>query len=74
MNRTYLFLSLLMLSFAGISAQSEYYSSIDMVKGGADLKNALFDIISNHKQISYGSGVNATWGAFYTTDAAVEGN
>lgn len=54
------------------SAQQEYYTSIDGTKGGATLKTALYNLIKNHKQISYGSGSSSTWGAFYTTDAVVE--
>lgn len=52
--------------------QQSYYTSIDGVNGGAALKTALYNIIKNHKQISYGSGSESTWGAFYTTDAAIE--
>ena len=68
------FLSLLLLSFLAVIAfaQKEYYTNIDGVKGGADLKNALYNLIKNHKNISYGSGESKTWGAFYTTDAVVE--
>lgn len=54
------------------TAQKEYYTSIDGTKGGATLKTALYNLIKNHKQISYGSGSSSTWGAFYTTDAVVE--
>lgn len=53
-------------------AQKDYFASIDGVKGGADMKNALYKIIKEHKKISYGSGEDKTWGAFYTTDAVVE--
>lgn len=53
-------------------AQSEYYTGIDGTKGGAALKTALYNLVKDHKQISYGSGTNSTWGAFYTTDAAIE--
>ena len=54
------------------TAQKEYYTSVDGVKGGAALKTALHELIKNHKKISYGSGEDKTWGAFYTTDAVVE--
>ena len=54
------------------TAQKEYYTSVDGVEGGAALKTALYELIKNHKQISYGSGENKTWGAFYTTDAVIE--
>ena len=54
------------------TAQKEYYTSVDGVKGGATLKTALYELIKDHKVISYGSGESSTWGAFYTTDAAVE--
>ena len=53
-------------------AQAEYYTSIDGTKGGAALKTALYNLIKNHQQISYGSGTSSTWGAFYTTDAVIE--
>lgn len=53
-------------------AQAEYYTSIDGTKGGAALKTALYNLIKNHQQISYGSGTSKTWGAFYTTDAVIE--
>ena len=54
------------------TAQKEYYTSVDGIKGGEPLKTALHNLIKNHKQISYGSGTSSTWGAFYTTDAVVE--
>ena len=54
------------------TAQKEYYTPIDGVEGGAILKTALYNLIKNHKKISYGSGEDKTWGAFYTTDAVVE--
>ena len=63
---------LLQLSFAALFAQVEYYEPIDGVKGGATLKTALYNLIKEHKQISYGSGSSSTWSAFYTTDAVVE--
>lgn len=63
----------MMLLFATTAiAQAEYYTSIDGTKGGASLKTALYNLIKNHKQISYGSGTSSTWGAFYTTDAVIE--
>ena len=63
---------LLLLFILGAYAQSEYYVSIDKTKGGEALKTALYNLIKNHKKISYGSGEDKTWGAFYTTDAVVE--
>ncbi|MBO7239105.1 MAG: endonuclease [Bacteroidaceae bacterium] len=54
------------------TAQKEYYTPVDGVKGGSTLKTALHELIKNHKVISYGSGESSTWGAFYTTDAVVE--
>ena len=54
------------------TAQKEYYTSVDGIKGGETLKTALHELIKNHKVISYGSGESSTWGAFYTTDAVVE--
>ncbi len=61
-----------MLLAVTAAAQSEYYTSIDGIKGGEELKTALHKLIKNHQQISYGSGTSSTWGAFYTTDAAIE--
>lgn len=63
---------LMLLIVIPVSAQKEYYTSIDGTKGGATLKTALYNLIKNHKKISYGSGADNTWGAFYTTDAVVE--
>ena len=62
----------LLLLVVCATAQKEYYKSVDGVKGGAALKTALHELIKDHKKISYGSGEDKTWGAFYTTDAAVE--
>ncbi len=62
----------LLLLVVCATAQKEYYTSVDGVKGGAALKTALHELIKNHKKISYGSGEDKTWGAFYTTDAVVE--
>lgn len=50
------------------TAQSQYYTSVDGVAGGATLKNALYNLIKVHERISYGSGTASTWGAFYSTD------
>ena len=60
------------ISFATASAQASYYKEIDGKKGGEALKTALHELIKSHKKISYGSGEDKTWGAFYTTDAAME--
>lgn len=54
-----------------VEAQSAYYNDIDGVQGGETLKTALHNLIKNHVQISYGSGEDATWGAFYTTDVVL---
>ena len=62
----------LLLLVVCATAQKEYYTSVDGVKGGEALKTALYNLIKNHKVISYGSGESSTWGAFYTTDAAIE--
>ena len=63
---------LLSLFAVVVLAQADYYKSVDGVNGGATLKTALYELIKNHKKISYGSGESSTWGAFYTTDAVVE--
>ncbi|MBO5866243.1 MAG: endonuclease [Bacteroidaceae bacterium] len=63
---------LLLLLVVCATAQKEYYTSVDGIKGGATLKTALYNLIKEHKVISYGSGESSTWGAFYTTDAVVE--
>ena len=62
----------LLLLVVCATAQKEYYTTVDGVKGGEPLKTALHNLIKNHRQISYGSGTSSTWGAFYTTDAVVE--
>ncbi len=38
------------------------------MKGGAELKTALYNLLKEHTRISYGSGASSTWGAFYSTD------
>ncbi len=63
---------LLLLFVTTAMAQADYYKSVDGTKGGATLKTALYNLIKDHKKISYGSGEDKTWGAFYTTDAVVE--
>lgn len=60
-----------MLAFASAVAQSSYYAAVDSVQGGEALKNALYNLVKEHIQISYGSGENSTWGAFYTTDVVL---
>ena len=74
MNTRRIFAAVLMLQLfvATLFAQAEYYTKIDGTKGGAALKTALYELIKDHKQISYGKGTNSTWGAFYTTDAVIE--
>ena len=74
MTKTRFTLLVLLLQFFAIAAfaQHDYFADINGVKGGADMKNALYNIIKEHKRISYGSGEDETWGAFYTTDAVVE--
>lgn len=71
-QRATLLIVLLQAFTLTIFAQHEYFASIDGVRGGALLKNALHNIIKNHDRISYGSGHNKTWHAFYITDAVVE--
>lgn len=45
-----------------------YYQSLDG-KCGAELKTAIFNIVSNNvTMLSYGSGTNHTWWGFYVTD------
>ena len=63
---------LLLLYVTTAMAQADYYKSVDGTNGGATLKTALYNLIKDHKKISYGSGEDKTWGAFYTTDAVVE--
>ena len=65
--------SILLLLFAVCAtAQKDYYTSIEGKNGGKELKTALYNLIKKHTKISYGSGEDKTWGAFYTTDAVVE--
>ncbi len=66
-KRVFLLLVLLGIGLVAF-AQKEYYTSIDGVKGGAILKDALYTLIKDHTKISYGSGSSSTWGAFYSTD------
>ena len=66
-KRVFLLLVLLGIGLVAF-AQKEYYTSIDGVKGGATLKDALYTLIKDHTKISYGSGSSSTWGAFYSTD------
>ena len=74
MNMRRFLATVLLLQFCLLSlyAQADYYKSVDGTKGGATLKTALYNLIKDHKKISYGSGEEKTWGAFYTTDAVVE--
>ena len=74
MTKTRFTFLVLLLQFFAITAfaQHDYFADIDGVKGGAEMKNALYNIIKEHKRISYGKGEDKTWGAFYTTDAVVE--
>lgn len=65
-------ITLLLFSVASLSAQSAYYIAIDGTEGGETLKNALYNLIKNVGTVSYGSGADATWGAFYTTDVVIE--
>lgn len=71
--KKYLFLSALVCAsvFASVSAQTSYYSSIEGVKGGQTIKDALYNLIKNVNTVSYGTGANSTWGAFYTTDVVI---
>lgn len=71
-NIRFLYTALLLIFTVSVFAQKEYYTPVDGVKGGAELKTALYNLIKDHKNISYGSGVDNTWGAFYYTDAVVE--
>lgn len=70
MNKRIFFVVLFVALIASqLRAQSSYYSAIDGVRGGAQLKDALYNLIKNHSIIDYGSGENSTWWAFYVTDA-----
>lgn len=74
MNLKYLVISLSAAAAFAVSAGERtipqgYYSAIDGKKG-AELKNALYNIIKNHKEISYG---DATWNAFQTFDVRSDG-
>ena len=51
---------LMLLFVATAMAQAEYYEDIDGTKGGATLKTALYNLIKDHKKISYGSGEEKT--------------
>lgn len=71
MKRIFILSVYMMFASVGfLSAQDakSYYSSIEGVGGGEQLKMALHNLIKKMSTVEYGSGVNATWGAFYTTD------
>ncbi len=72
--KTMRLLALAALTMAAASASAQipldYYSSLDG-KCGAELKNAIYQIVGADPQISmlsYGSGNLKTWWAFYVTD------
>ena len=71
MKKHILFL-LVVCCCSSLLGQTSYYTSIDGTKGGATLKSVLHDLIKNLSTVSYGSGTDNTWGAFYTTDVIVE--
>lgn len=49
-----------------------YYASLKGKKG-AELKNAIHEIIKNAKVLDYGNGNGTTWYGFYSTDQAEDG-
>lgn len=57
------------LSVLPASAQipDGYYSSLKGKKG-AELKNAVYNVIKNANVLGYGSGKGKTWGGFWDTD------
>lgn len=68
-------ISLLLLVVAvQLYAQHEYYSVIEGVKGGETLKTALCKLIEKKSTVDYGAGASRTWGAFYSTDAILDGD
>lgn len=70
--RKFFVATILLFASLSCSAQQSYYSSIDGVKGGETLKNALHKLIDEKSTVEYGSGSTRTWGAFYTTDFIME--
>lgn len=72
MKKFFVTAMLLFVACLSLSAQQSYYSSINGVKGGETLKNALHKLIDNKNTVDYGSGTARTWGAFYTTDFIME--
>lgn len=70
--RKFFVTAMLLFACLSLSAQQSYYSSIEGVKGGETLKNALHKLIDNKNTVDYGSGTSKTWGAFYTTDFIME--
>lgn len=56
---------------AAVMAQAQipagYYDSLKGKKG-ADLKNAVYEVIKKANTLNYGSGKGATWDGFYDTD------
>ena len=70
--KKFFIIALLMFVCFSLSAQQSYYSTIEGVKGGETLKNALHKLIDKKSTVDYGSGTTRTWGAFYTTDFIME--
>lgn len=72
--RTSWVIALCWLSTLSLLAQIPvgYYSSLKG-KRGADLKEAVYEIIKDAKVLSYGSGSGATWSGFWDTDRTADG-
>ena len=70
--RKFFIIAMLLVASLSLSAQQSYYSTIEGVKGGETLKNALHKLIDKKSTVDYGSGTTRTWGAFYTTDFIME--
>lgn len=70
-NLTYRMGAMLLASVLCVAAHAQipdgYYANLKGKKG-AELKNAVHDIIKSAKVLSYGSGIGHTWDGFYSTD------
>lgn len=53
-------------------APDGYYKSAEG-KSQSALKSQLYTIVKDHTPITYGNGLNQTWGAFYSTDVHPDG-
>lgn len=74
--RTRTAMTMIIMALGTLTATAQipagYYASLKGKKG-AELKNAVHEIIKDAKVLDYGSGSGATWYGFYSTDRASNG-